>query len=439
MEITVPYKFEPRDYQLPVFEAMDSGYKFAILLWHRRSGKDKTLLNLLVKKTQERKGVYYYFFPTYKQGRKVIWDGIDRDEFKFMDHFPKEIIAKRNDHEMKLELTNGSVFQVVGCDDYDKIMGSNPVGCIFSEYPLQNPKAWEYLSPILAENDGWAVFAYTPRGKNHGHSLWKFANKRKNWWTQKLTVEDTNAIKKEKLEEDREMKFDQTGNDSLYLQEYFVSFDVSIEGSYYGKQMLDADRGGRIIDVPWIKSLEVDTWWDIGMHDSTAIWFTQTLGTEIHFIDYYEAHGEGLQHYADVLRTKPYMYGYHTGPWDLQVRELGSGTSRLQTARKLGINFTVLKQSAFQDGIEASRAIFPRCWFDKTKCERGIDCLNSYCKEFDDDRQEYKNKPKTPNWPNHGSDAFRYMAVGHNMKRPDLARKRKKTKTYSKTNTVSGY
>src|SRR3990167_2019975 len=168
LEITLPYMFTPRDYQLPVLKALDSGYKRAVAVWHRRSGKDKVFLNYLIKSMYKRVGAYYYFFPTYRQGRKVIWQGMDRSGMRFIDHIPKALRKRTHDQDMIIETKNGSLLQVIGTDNIDAVVGSNPVGCVFSEWSLQDPSAWDFIRPILAENGGWAVFNYTPRGKNHG-------------------------------------------------------------------------------------------------------------------------------------------------------------------------------------------------------------------------------------------------------------------------------
>ena len=187
----IPHNYQPRPYQLPLLRAMDSGKKRACVVWHRRSGKDKTLINLMVKKMFERVGSYYYFLPTYKQGKKILWDGMDRNGMRFLDHFPAQVVTKKNETELKLQVANGSIFQIVGTDNYDSIMGSNPVGCVFSEYALQNPAAWDFIRPILAENEGWAVFNFTPRGMNHGYELFQMAERNQDWFCELLTVDDT--------------------------------------------------------------------------------------------------------------------------------------------------------------------------------------------------------------------------------------------------------
>ncbi len=166
--LTIPHNFSPRPYQLPILRALDSGIKRAVAVWHRRAGKEKTFINYVAKAAFTRVGTYYYLFPTYAQARKVLWDGRDREGFPFMAHFPKEVVKKQNDSEMRLELINGSAVQLIGTDNIDSIVGTNPVGCVFSEYAVQDPRAWDYIRPILRENGGWAIFDYTPRGKNHG-------------------------------------------------------------------------------------------------------------------------------------------------------------------------------------------------------------------------------------------------------------------------------
>lgn len=418
MQITLPYNFTPRDYQKPILKILDEGkHKRVIAVWHRRSGKDKTFLNYIFKKMFERVGVYYYFFPTYKQGKKILWHGIDRDGFKFMDHMPEKLVKSMNSQEMFMETINGSIFQVIGTDNIDSIVGTNPVGCVFSEYSLQDPRAWDFIRPILAENGGFALFNYTPRGKNHGYYLYQFAKNDPTWYAEKLTAEDTQAIPPQILEQEKKEIIAKNGNDSLFMQEYFCSFDVPVEGAYYGNQLVEAEKGGRITNIPYDPALSVHTAWDLGIGDSTAIWFYQETGQEIRFIDYYETNGESLNYYIKYLQDKPYVYGEHIAPHDIQVRELTTGKTRMDTARELGIYFQVADKLPIDDGIDAARNILSRCWFDELKCEKGLSALRSYHKEFDEKNEVYKNKPQH-DWSSHGADAFRYFAVGYRKKQP---------------------
>lgn len=409
-EITVPHNFEPRDYQLPLLQAMDTGITRACVVWHRRAGKDKTLINLIAKKMWERKGTYFYFMPTYAQGKKIIWNGMDRDGFKFLDHIPEAVRKRTDNQEMLIELTNGSIFQVIGTENIDTIVGTNPIGCVFSEYSLQDPQAWDFIRPILAENGGWAVFNFTPRGHNHGYDLFKMAESSEDWFAQKLTVDKTNVISKEILRKEREEIVKKDGTDALYLQEYYCSFEAPVQGAYYAHQILQADNDNRITTVPYEPSIPVNTFWDLGVGDSTAIWFHQRVGKENRMIDYYETSGEGLNHYARVLQDKGYFYGDHWAPHDIEVTELGTGKSRLETANELGISFRVAPRLSLDDGIDAARNIFPSVWFDSKKCSRGVDALKSYHKEYDEKNKVYKSRPKH-DWSSHGADAFRYFAV----------------------------
>lgn len=220
-DITLPHNYQPRNYQLPVLRALDSGIKRAVCVWHRRAGKDKTFLNYTIRCMYERVGVYYYFFPTYSQGKKILWDGIDKEGKPLLDHFPEPLVASKNATEMKITLWNGSLFQVIGTDNYDSIVGTNPIGCVFSEFALQDPLAWGYIRPILAENGGWAIFPYTPRGFNHGYDLYQMAEMNLNWYSEKLTVDDTQAITSQQVEEERQSGM----SESLIQQEFYCSFE----------------------------------------------------------------------------------------------------------------------------------------------------------------------------------------------------------------------
>lgn len=421
MQYTLPYKYSPRHYQLPVLSALDNGATRAVAVWHRRSGKEKTFINYMAKRTAQRVGTYYYLFPTYAQAKKAVWDGMDRDGFPFIGHFPKEYVVLSDKSEMKLTLASGSVFQLVGTDNIDAIMSTNPIGCVFAEYSLQNPRAWDYLRPILRENGGWAVFDYTPRGKNHGHTLYELARKLQAegdpaWFCQRLTVHDTGVLSPDDIEAERREGM----SEDMIQQEYFCSFEGVQQGSIYGRQMEVAEREGRICGVPWQPDLAVDTWWDIGTGDATAIWFTQNVGREVHVIDYYENSGAGVgvDHYIKYLQSLPYVWGSHTGPHDLNGHQFAAGgKSAWEVARGLGVKFAVLQATDRGDGINAGRAFIGRCWFDARKTERGRLALVSYHYAWDEKRMVFSTAPYH-DWSSNGADAWRYLAVGHKTAQP---------------------
>ena len=239
VEVTIPYNFRPRSYQLPFLQAMDGGYNRAVCIWHRRSGKDKSFLNFMARKMWERVGSYYYFLPTAVQGRKIIWDGIDRDGFRFMDHFPEQLRRKTRNDEMKVTMKNGSIFQVIGTDNVDSIMGTNPIGCVFSEYSLQNPQAWDFIRPILLENEGWAVFNFTPRGRNHAYMLKTMAEHNPAWFYSLLTVDQTKRENGKPLlgPDDIQAERDAGMDEALVQQEYYCSFDALLDACFFGPSL----------------------------------------------------------------------------------------------------------------------------------------------------------------------------------------------------------
>jgi hypothetical protein len=352
-------------------------------------------------------GIYYYIFPTYSQAKKALWNNITNDGLKVLDFVPPEVLEKKNESEMSLKFINGSMIQLVGSNDYDRLMGTNPKGCVFSEYCIQDPNAYLYLRPILTANEGWAIFATTVRGHNHLWDLYNIAKDSPEWFCELLTVEDTGHIPKEEIENEiRE------GIMSLELvrQEYYNDWSLGIEGSYYCRYIDKLRLKDQIGQVPWEPSYPVHTAWDLGMRDSTVIVFFQVIGAVIHIIDYYENHSQGLEHYAKVIREKEYTYGSHFAPQDIKVRELGTGMSRKWKASQLGLDFTVLPPASLMDGIEAVRTVLPKCYIEEQNCAHFIKCLENYRKEFDVKRKVYNDKPLHDSF-SHGADAMRYLAL----------------------------
>jgi len=289
----------------------------------------------------------------------------------------------------------------------NSLMGTNPKGCVFSEYALQDPTAYQYIRPILTANGGWALFISTPRGKNHLWSLAELAQNSPDWFYLKLSVEDTCHIPMSEIEKERR---EGLMSEDMIQQEYFTSFEMGVEGSYYNKYIDIAKRDGRISFVPYEVGFKVHTAWDIGVHDSTTIIFFQTIGQTVRLIDCYENSKEGLEHYAEVLQNKPYIYGTHIAPHDIRVKEWGSGLTRIEKAKQLGIKFTLSNEMDIPDGIEACRSAFGRLWIDEKKCAPLIKALENYRQEYDIKRKVYKLRP-LHDWSSHFSDAFRYLCV----------------------------
>lgn len=406
--------FDPRPYQLDFLQAMDNGCKRAVLVWHRRAGKEVACFNYMIRQAYwHRVGNYVYYFPTSALGRRILWDGINKHGKRFFDYIPPQIIeGTPNSVEMKIRLVNGSTIQIIGTEKIINV-GINPVGCIFSEYSLQNPKAWELTRPILRENGGWAVFNFTPRGKNHAHEMYLMAKSNPDWFCQRLGIRETGVLKDEDMEKERQEGM----SDHLIQQEYYCSFDIGIEGSYYAKYVDKADMDGRITRVPYDPATAVDTFWDLGVSDSTVILFVQRCGKEVHIIDMYHNQGEGLNHYAKVLQDRAtsnqWIYGKHYAPHDIQVRELGSGAqTRLEIARQLGISFDVIPNLPLMEGIELGRALWPRIWIDNINCKYFLKCAENYHKHYNENLNVYSDKP-VHDWSSHVMDAYRMLAIGY--------------------------
>lgn len=378
---------------------------------HRRAGKDVTIFNWVIGKLVEESQVCFYIMPSYAQAKKVIWDALTNDSMRILDYFPDELISQKNSQEMKIRLKNGSLFQLIGSDNIDSLMGTNPKIVIFSEYAIQDPIAWDYIRPILRVNKGYAIFISTPRGKNHFYDIFRQAQCTEGWFAERLTVEDTNVLSVADIDKEREDGM----SDELIQQEYYCSFDRGVEGSYYSKLLLKMEEEERITDVSYDPYKPVFTVWDLGYDDSTAIIFFQLSGTNIHVIDCEEHNTRTLAWYKDLLDKKNYKYGSNLFPHDVEnVDGLITGCTRREFLEELGISVTTVSKLLVADGIEAVKALMSsRLYIDKTKCKKLLKSLEHYHREWDEKKKVYKNTP-LHDWSSHYADAMRYLAVGLN-------------------------
>lgn len=419
MIIDLPYQFELRPYQSNAWRAFfDEQKKRLVTIWHRRAGKDAMALNIVIAASQQRVGAYYYMQPELNQARRNIWKAISKDGKRFLDHFPPELIRSINNTEMSIEFNNGSIFRLCGSDRYDSYMGSNPVGVVFSEYSLTNPAAWDFIRPILAENNGWALFNYTPRGANHGLVLYEMAKNNPSWFCELLTVNDTknnegeSVITNEAIDEERKAGM----SEDMIQQEFYCSFQAAVQGAYFSTQLRQAREQGRICNFAIDNGIAVDTYWDLGVNDRTAIWLIQHVRNESRAIAYYENSGEGLNHYINHLndfRSKTgIVYGKHYWPHDGGNREFGSNArKRSEIARELGLLVQIVPRTQDkQDSIEKARSVFSTTWFHETNCKQGLACLTEYHKQYNEDSKTFSNSPKH-NWASNGADAFQTYAM----------------------------
>jgi hypothetical protein len=443
LELNLPYNYQPRWYQLPSWNALintgtpegdpKTDVRRMFELVHRRGGKDLEFFNVMQCKLAQRVGTYIHVFPTLKEGRRVIWNGITKDGRRFLDYIPDQTeyartkaknlwVTKKRDDDMFIEYQNGSIYQVLGADDPDSIRGMGPIGVILSEYAFfKGPQVWDIIRPMLAENGGWIVFVTTPDGRNHAYALHQNYKRlvrqgKKQYFEETLPASHTKAVPEFMIEEDRESGM----SEEKIRSEYEVDYDAAVEGSFYGMYMDSAHKQGRITDVPWQPNLPVDTFWDIGVDDPTAIWFTQKVGNRLNVIDFEWRTGEGIHEISKmVLNEKPYTYRRHFGPHDLKQRawSAAGAARRTETARSLGINFSLVDKDAIEDGITAVRALFPSLWFDEVKCELGLAGLGQYRKTRieglvgPNNENLYSNVP-VKNWATHPADALRTGAMG---------------------------
>lgn len=340
--------------------------------------------------------------------------------------FPPELRASTNDQEMFIRFKNGSTWQCIGSDRYNNLVGAGVAGVVFSEWALCNPSAWGFISPMMRENDGWATFITTPRGKNHAHDLYQEGLKKDDWFAEVSSIHDTKRFTPDQLDEILQTDYIAIyGHDfgtAAFQQEYECDFNAAIIGAFYAKEMRAVKREGRIDpNLEAIEGKPVHTAWDIGVKDDTSIWWFQVVGSQIYVLDCYSSNGAGVEHYAEVKRKKAAEHGWLGGndyvPHDARVKEWGTGKTRVETMRELGLNPVVVPMMGKLDGIQAARTTLARSVFH-TRCEaEGIAALEQYRREWDDDKKTFKAN-EVHDWSSHLSDAWRYLSVAWRSERP---------------------
>jgi len=380
--------------------------RWATLVCHRRAGKTVACIHELVARAIEcdlPNPRFIYLAPFFRQSKDIAWQILKDIVRPFGD------IVKINESELRVDIGDKRI-RLYGADNYDALRGIYADGIVLDEYGDMDPRAWpEVIRPALADRRGWAVFIGTPKGENDFFEKYEDAVEDPDWYSSILKASETDIIEKTELVEMRKSM-----SREQYNQELECSFQAAIVGSYYGTDIELAASEGRICGVPMESELEVHTSWDLGVADSTVIWAYQLVGKEIHIINHYEASGEGLGHYAKVLSKwrdeLNYNFGSHFLPHDVKVRELGTGRSREETLRELGIKIKMVPNLGVEDGINAVRRILSRCWFDKERTAQGMRALRQYRTEYDERRKTFRNNP-LHDWASHSSDAFRYLAV----------------------------
>lgn len=411
LRVTLPYT--PRPLQDEMQRDLER-VRFGLLLCHRRAGKTVFAVVRLILSAllcpRERPRVAY-LAPYYGQAKRVAWD--------YLKHFSATIPGREvNESELRIDFPqNGSRIQLFGADNPDALRGIYLDDVVLDEPGQMQGRAWrEIVRPALSDREGRALFIGTPGGRGFFWELYQQAIRDPQWLVRVARASETGIIPDAELAAARRAM-----SEAEYETEYECSWSAGLRGAYYAKLLEAAEQDGRVCHVPYDPNMPVVTAWDLGMRDSTAIVFAQPHPTQPRIIDYYECEGEGLPHYAKHLQSLPYVYGEHLGPHDLEVRELGTGRSRKETAAQLGINFRVVPNLPLMDGIEAVRNLLPRVWIDAVKCKQLLEALSSYKAEVNPRTDELLPHP-LHDWSEHGASAFRYLALGlgqtREMRRP---------------------
>ncbi len=399
---TISTGYEPRDPQNKIHRAIRDN-RFVVCVAHRRMGKTVAAINQLIHSALNNKLAnprYCYIAPTYSQAKRVVFD--------YLVEFTRPLGAKVNIAELRVDFM-GRRISLYGSENGDSLRGQYFDGVVLDEIGDQNPKIWnEILRPALSDRKGFCLFIGTPKGNNHFKDLRDRAETAEGWKLLEFKASQTGLIDAQELSSAK----NEMGEDK-YIQEFECSFDSPVEGSYYGKLMNEAEESNRVGIVPRDDLSKTFTAWDLGMSDSTSIWVCQTVGKEVRLVDYVENHSQSLEWYVNWLRDNNWHKATHILPHDVEVRELGTGRSRKEMLMESGLEIIIAPKLSVADGIQAVRRLLPRCWFNKETTKQGIDCLRNYRRVYDEKRNVFFDTP-LHDFASHGSDAFRYLAVGLN-------------------------
>lgn len=429
-EIEFPSRgWKPRRHQIRLWEHLQSGGKRAMAVWHRRAGKDEICLHHASVSMMKRRGNYWHCLPEFLQGRKAIWTSVNANtgRRRIDEAFPDAMRETINDNEMFIRYRNGSTWQIIGSDRYDATVGSGAAGITFSEWALANPSAWGYFRPMLEENNGWAAFITTPRGRNHAHAMFKHAEGTPGWFCELQTAHDTGALTNTQLDEALEEYQALYGEDvgtAQFRQEYLCDWNAAILGSFYALEMQRVRSEDRIIDVSPLLDRPIDRAWDLGMRDDTSVIWFQGVGSQLFILDHVAASGVGPEYFADLIARRRSDFGWRDGvdwvPHDAKVKEwTGGGRTRIETMQELGLRPMLVPGASLEDGRNAVRRTLPLCVFHpRCEGERGlIEALEQYRREWDDEKKAFRAS-HVHDWTSHPSDAFRYLALSWRKQLP---------------------
>ena len=401
MQIRIPYT--PRKFQNYLHQRIKD-YRWSVLVCHRRFGKTVCMINHLLMAALTSKVSnprYAYIAPTFKQAKSIAWD--------YIKQFTHKIPGVRfNETELRVDLPNKARITLLGSENCDGLRGIYLDGCVIDEYANVNDRLFpEIIRPALSDRKGFCIFIGTPQGMNNNfYELFQHAKGADDWFYFKAKASETKVVDQDELTKAKEVM-----GENKFKQEFECDWIANIEGSIYGKTLAKIENQRQITRVPYDPSLPVNTAWDLGVSDHSAIIFFQQLGRSINIIDYHEERGQGMPHFIELVKNKEYIYKDHFAPHDIEVTDFSNGKTRREVAYQLGIRFKVVPKLPLEDGIHATTMTLPRCWIDTDHCKKLIDALRHYHRKYIDKNRMFRSKP-VHDWSSHACDAMRYLSVG---------------------------
>lgn len=411
---TLHLVYEPRPQFLPFHRRTK---RWGCLVCHRRAGKTVAAVNDLVigaLECQKPRPQYAYIAPFRNQAKLVAWE--------YLKHYAAPFLAERpNESELSVRLLGDRKVMLFGADNADALRGIYLDGVIPDEFGDFKPSVWgNVIRPALSDRRGWAVFMGTPKGRNEFWTIRETARKNPNdWFHLELRASDSQILDEVELQAAQKQL-----TPEQFAQEYECDFAAALPGAYFGRELVQAEREGRITKVAWDSAVPVYTAWDIGYRDDTSIWWFQVIRNEIHVIDYHASSGQSIPFYTKLVREKPYQYGQHWLPHDARAKTLASGGKSIveQLAVDLDLKkLAIVPNLEVQDGIQAARKALCSCWFDEDSCAEGLEALRQYQREWDEDKKAFREKPRH-DWTSHPSDAFRMLAVAWRFEEPAMTK-----------------
>jgi len=399
--LKVRLSYSPR----PYFKAFhESRKRFKILVCHRRAGKTVAAINetirevLMCDKVNPRG---FYVAPTFSQAKDIAWT--------YLKESTRDIPGmKYYESDLRADFPTGARIKLFGAENPDRMRGLYADVVVIDEFASMSPTIWtDVLRPALSDRQGRAMFLGTPKGMDAFYDLWSYAGTHpEEWYSLMLKASETGIMSAKELLDNYNLM-----GESKYAREYECDFSASFEGAYYLKDIMKAEVGGRVRSVLFDPAADVYSCWDLGMADAMARWDFQVINDEWHWLYYYENTGHGLDHYINEVKSRPYKVQTHFIPHDSAARELQTGKSRQLFMEERGLQTWIVDKHKIEDGINATRMILPRSYWDKEGCKLGLNSLRMYRSEYSEKNKVLSVKPKH-DWASHACDAMRTGIMG---------------------------